>query len=271
MRRAVGLVRLVHPAPTLAVVGLSSALGAILAGEAGGVGWRVGLTAAAVLGSQIATGALNDWVDRGRDALAQPSKPIPSGLVTPEAALAVVAVGLVLQVAASVPLGILPLGLGVTAMASAVAYNLWLSRTPFSVVPYLVSFGILPLWVASGVGVGLERVAGAALLVGPFAAAAHLANTLRDFHVDAAIGSRNLAQLLGPRRALGLAWGLAMGVGLGVGVAFVGGGEITVASAGLGLVGLVAVGQGIAGARRLWFGMLFAAVSWTAAWALASG
>lgn len=269
---ATAAVRLVHPAPTLAVTALSAALATILGAQAGAIPWsRVLLTTAAVLGSQIATGALNDWADRDRDAIAQPDKPIPSGQATPHAAVALVGAGLVLQVGASLALGLLPLVLGLAAVASAAAYNLWLSRTPLSVLPYLVSFGLLPLWVASGVGVGLERVAGAALLVGPFAAAAHLANTLRDFDADARLGSRSLAQTLGRRRSLLAAWGLALGVGAGVGAGFVLAGNLELVPGALGLIGLLAVAQGIAGPSRLWIGMLLAAVSWTAAWALASG
>jgi len=178
--------------------------------------------------------------------------------------------GAAMQVAASLPLGPAPLLLGVAASASAVAYDLWLSRTPFSVVPYLVSFGLLPLWIASGVGVGVERVAAAPLIVGPFAAAAHLANALRDFDGDALVGSRNLAQAIGRARAFRLAWGIAVGVGLVVGAALLIAGPVAPASLSLGLVGLGAVAQGIAGPQRLWGGMLVAAVCWTAAWALAT-
>jgi 4-hydroxybenzoate polyprenyltransferase len=271
VRSALGIVRLIHPAPASAVVALSAALGAILAAQAGGVpGWRLALTTLAVAGSQILTGALNDWADRDRDLVAQPSKPIPSGAVTPAVALEVAGVGAGLQVVASLPLGPLPFLLGAAASGSAAAYNLRLSRTPYSVVPYLVSFGILPLWIAAGVGVDLERVAAAPLLVGPFAAAAHLANTLRDFDADARIGSRNLAQVLGRVIAFRLAWALALGVGLGVGVALVAGGPVTPATLGLGVVGLGAVAQGLAGPQRLWAGMLVAAVCWTTSWALAT-
>jgi 4-hydroxybenzoate polyprenyltransferase len=270
--RVVGLARLVHPAPTIAVVGLSFALATILAAQAGGVvAWRIGLLVTAVLGSQIATGALNDWADWQRDARVQPTKPIPAGLVTPSSALRLSAAGLLLQVAASVPLGPLPLAFGLAALASAVVYNLWLSRTPLSVVPYLVSFGLLPLWIAAGIGVDLGRVAVAPLLVGPFAAAAHLANTLRDFDADARLGSRNLAQALGRRIALPLAWGLAMATGVGVGAVLLVTGALDLPVAILGTLGLIAVGQGRAGPHRLWIGMLVAAVSWTVAWALASG
>lgn len=272
MTDAVGLVRLVHPAPTVAVVILSSALAAILADQAGAVApWRIGLTVLAVLGSQIATGALNDWADRDRDAVVQPGKPIPAGLVTPTAALGLAAFGLALQVAASLPLGPLPLLLGLGAVGSAATYNLWLSRTPLSVLPYLVSFGILPLWIAAGIGVSLDRVAAAPLLVGPFAAAAHLANTLRDFEADARLGSRSLAQTLGRRVALPLAWALAMTTAIGVGSVLLVTAALDLPVTILGTLGLVAVGQGLAGAHRLWIGMLLAAVCWTAAWALASG
>jgi 4-hydroxybenzoate polyprenyltransferase len=268
-----GLVRLVHPAPAAAVVLLSAALGTILLGQAGQslVGAPLLLTVLAVAGSQVFTGALNDWADRARDAVAQPGKPIPSGQVSPSAALALAGAGLVVQVAASAPLGPLPLLLGLAASGSAAAYDLWLSRTPASVLPYLVSFGILPLWIASGVGVSLERVALAPLLVGPFAAAAHLANTLRDFDGDAALGSRSLAQTLGRRRAFVTAWLLAMGVGVTAGVVALTGGVLGPIVTLLGAAGLVAVVQGYPGPGRLWPGMLVAAVTWTAAWAIATG
>jgi 4-hydroxybenzoate polyprenyltransferase len=264
--------RLLHPAPAATVVALSAALGAILLAQAGEpVGWRLALTVLAVTGSQVLTGALNDWADRERDRLAQPAKPIPSGGTSAGAALALAGAGALLQLAASVPLGPVPLALGAVASGSAVAYNLWLSRTPLSVLPYLVSFGLLPLWVATGVGVGLDRVAVAPVIVGPFAAAAHLANTLRDYEADAALGSRNLAQWLGRGAAFALAWGLAIAVGAVVGAVLALRGTLAPLPLGLGIAGLVAVAQGIRGPHRLWYGIMVAAVCWTAAWALATG
>lgn len=267
------LARLVHPAPTVAVVSLAAALAAILSAQSGipAFGSRVLLVTLSVLGSQILTGALNDWADRDRDAQVQPTKPIPAGTVSPMTALTLAGLGLLLQVAASLPLGLLPTGIGLVASASAVAYNLWLSRGVASFVPYLVSFGLLPVWVATGVGAPLERIALAPLLVGPFAVAAHLANTVRDFDADARIGSGNLAQRLGRRTAFALAWGLAMAIGIGVGAALVIGGGRDAAGLLLGTIGIAAVAQGIVGAERLWAGILVAAVCWTAAWALATG
>ncbi len=267
------LIRLVHPAPTAAVVTLATALGAVLLIQAGqsALDARLILTSLAVLGSQILTGATNDWADRGRDRLVQPDKPIPAGTVSPRLALGVAASGAILQVMASLPLGPSVLLLGAAASASAAAYNLWLSRGPWSVVPYLVSFGLLPLWVAAGVAVPLERVIAAPLLVGPFAAAAHIANALRDFDADQRIGSRNLAQVLGRRPALLAAWLLAAAVGIAVGAGLWLDGRLEPISLALGVVGLIAIAQGIAGPRQLWGGMLVAAVLWTTAWALATG
>jgi 4-hydroxybenzoate polyprenyltransferase len=265
-------IRLVHPAPTLTVTALSGVLGAVLAEQFGQpLGGRWWFTVLAVLGSQVFIGATNDLADSGRDAASgRLEKPLASGTLSPEAALWIASAGLAVQLAASLRLGPAALLLGAGATLSALAYNLWLSRTPLSVVPYLVSFGLLPLWVAAGVGVPLDRVLPAVPLVAPFAAAAHLANVARDFRADAALGSRSLAQVLGRERSLWVAFALALGVGIGVGAALVIGGA-SAATLGLGAVGLVAIAQGAAGLNRLWYGILVAAVAWTAAWALGTG
>jgi 4-hydroxybenzoate polyprenyltransferase len=266
-------VRLVHPAPALAVTFLSGALGAILLAQAGQPpNERLWLTVLAVAGSQIFTGATNDLVDSARDALAgRKEKPLPAGELTPNVALWIASAGLGLQLVASLWLGPLPLLLGLAAAFSAAAYNLALSRTPLSPIPYLVSFGILPLWIAAGVGVELERVLPAVPLAAAFAAAAHLANTLRDFEVDAATGSRSLAQVIGRRNTRWLAVGCAAAVGLGVGLALILSGRMSGASLALGAGGLGAVAVGALGERWLWYALLLAAVAWTAAWALSTG
>ncbi len=265
--------RVVHPAPTLAVTALSGALGAILLAQAGrpiGSEWL--LVVAAVLGSQIFVGATNDLVDRVRDAAAgRAEKPLAGGDLSPGTAVWIASFGLALQIVASLGIGWAFLALGLVATASATAYNLWLSRTPFSVLPYVVSFGILPIWIATGVGVDLARVAVAPLLAAPFAAAAHVANVLRDFEADAAQGSRSFAHAIGRDRAFRLAWGLAMLVGVAVGAWLIAGGMTSWPALALGGIGLAAVAAGVRGPGALWAGMLVAAGCWTAAWALATG
>lgn len=264
--------RVIHLAPSIAVTAIAGILGAILVNQAGGtIGGRWWLTVATVGGSQVFIGATNDIVDRIRDtASGRVDKPLVSGALNTGGAAWIASVGLATMLATSSRLGAEPLALGVTAVASATVYNLFLSRTPLSPVPYLVSFGVLPLWIASGVGVPLDRIAAAVPLAGTFAVAAHLANTLRDFEGDRRIGSRALAQLLGRRRTHIVAWTLAMAVGVGVGAVLLIGSHGALPSLALGAVGLLAVAAGATGERRLWSGMLVAAVCWTAAWALAT-
>jgi len=265
-------VRVIHPAPAAAVVVATAALGAILATQAGlPIGDRWLLTVLAVAGSQVFTGATNDIADQGRDASLRPEKPIPAGELSLSAATWIASAGLAVQLVASWWLGPLPLVLGAIASASALTYNLALSRTPFSPLPYVVSFGLLPAWVAAGVGVPLERVVPAVPLVAPFAVAAHLANTLRDWRTDALGGSRSFAQRLGRQASRRLAVALGLAVGVGVGVALLLGGGATAPGIGLGVAGLLAILLGWWGERQLWYGMLIAAVCWTAAWALATG
>jgi hypothetical protein len=96
-------------------------------------------------------------------------------------------------------------------------------------------------------------------------------NLARDFEPDRLVGSRNLVQLIGRGNALWLAWAGAMAVGIGVGLALTLGGRTTAPTLAIGLVGVAAVAQGAGDAKRLWYGMLLAAVAWTVAWALSTG
>jgi 4-hydroxybenzoate polyprenyltransferase len=266
------VIRLIHPAPAVAVTALSAMLALVMAAQNGSVPIaRALLVVLSVAGSQVATGALNDWADRERDRAARPEKPIPAGEIRPVVALWVTVGGVALQLAASLPLGPLPTLLGLGALASAAAYDLGLSRTPVSVIPYLVSFGLLPLWIATGIGLPIDRVLPAVPLIAPFAAAAHLANTLRDYDADAAGGSRSLAQLLGRRWGLWAALVLALGTGLAAGGLALAAGRLGAGSVVLGLIGLAAVAQGVRGAGALWYGILAAGVAWAGAWALSTG
>jgi len=143
--RLPAVVRAIHPAPALAVTALSGALGAILLTQSGlpiGSSWA--LLVLSVAGSQVFTGMANDVADRERDAVARPEKPIPAGELSVDTAIWVASAALALQLVASLWLGPLPLVLGAFASASALAYDMALSRTPYSAIPYLVSFGLLP-------------------------------------------------------------------------------------------------------------------------------
>ncbi|MEU1212056.1 SCO3242 family prenyltransferase [Streptomyces sp. NPDC005790] len=119
-------------AELLRVSALFSVPGDALAGAAA-VGLRPGRGTALAVGTSLclyeAGMALNDWADREEDAVDRPHRPIPSGRVAPEAALAVAgaltAAGLTLAARAGRPALAVATGLAATVWA----YDLRLKHT----------------------------------------------------------------------------------------------------------------------------------------------
>ncbi|CAN5891454.1 hypothetical protein BH23ACT8_BH23ACT8_23400 [soil metagenome] len=194
-RWVVDLLRSTHPGPTVAVTIFATALAV-----AAGWGARAPLATGAVLAGQLSIGWGNDLIDAARDRrAARVDKPIVTGAVTEQAvraaALTAVAVCVVASLAAGLAAGLVHL----LAVGGAWAYNLGLKRTAASVVPFLVSFALLPAFVVLAVG-GVPPwwlVSGAGLL----GAGAHFANALPDLETDAVTAVRGLPQRLGRRRS----------------------------------------------------------------------
>jgi protoheme IX farnesyltransferase len=188
-----GLARACHPEACVAVTAVAALLG-VAAGR-GLV--PIVLIAAAVLAGQLSIGWFNDFLDAARDiAAGRTDKPVASGAVSRRT----VGVGALVAAVACVPLslavGWLPGALHLVAVASGLAYDAWLKATAVSVVPYIVSFGLLPLFVVLGPDPNPPwwlPVAGALLGAG-----AHFANVLPDLADDTAGGVRGLPHRLGP-------------------------------------------------------------------------
>lgn len=199
--RVAGAVRLIHPFPVAVVVVTSGVL--LELAHHGGVATPFLVRACAtVLCSQIAVGALNDYVDRFSDALVQPDKPIPSGVATPRTALVLVAVGLVGLLPLALSFGALSFVLIASGTAGGLAYDLVLKRTPFSVLGYIVGFLLLVTWIWSiagrlSLGFLILYPAGALLVT-----AAHLAQSLPDIETDREVDARGLAVALGVKRSV---------------------------------------------------------------------
>ena len=160
----------------------------------------------AMLGGQLAIGAVNEVVDARLDAVAKPWKPIPSGLISVRTAVAIAIGSLVMMVVMSATLGAASLALCSLGTASGLAYDLWLKRSLFSWVPYLIALPLLPVWVATALGVFNPRL----LMLYPLGALAvigvHLSQALPDVLSDRAAGIRSLSSRLGPRRTLAGCW-----------------------------------------------------------------
>jgi 4-hydroxybenzoate polyprenyltransferase len=194
MSRAVALLRSSHPEPGGAVT-LAMTL---LAAGVGHRGWSLAGVAAAVGATQLSVGWVNDWLDADRDRVAgRTDKPVAEGAVSRRT---VGVAGLIASLA--VPFLGLPFGAAATVCITlvgifALLYDWPLKSTPFSVVPYLVAFGLLPAFVVVALpghpAPPAWLVAAGALLGG----GAHFANVLPDLADDAATGVRGLPHRLG--------------------------------------------------------------------------
>jgi 4-hydroxybenzoate polyprenyltransferase len=198
--RPIALALSTHPGPTVAVTVVT----AVLALGAGLDAGRLALVTAAVFFNQVSVGLSNDWIDARRDAaVGRRDKPIARGWISVPAVRTASLVTLVLAVLLTLPLGWAATVAHVVFIVSAWGYNLWFKRSALSVLPFVVSFGILPAIVTLAAApprfAPWWMLAAGALL----GVAAHFANVLPDLADDAATGIAGLPHRMG-RRASGL-------------------------------------------------------------------
>jgi 4-hydroxybenzoate polyprenyltransferase len=185
-----------HPGPTLVVTALAVAIGIAVGLEP----WRLVLLTLAVFCGQLSIGLSNDAIDAPRDrAVGRTDKPIARGDVSGRVAWSAAVGALVAALLLSAPLGWGMLAAHAVFLASAWSYNAGLKSTPFSIVPFLVSFGIFPSLATLAlpdprVTALWGWIAGAAL-----GAAVHLTNVLPDLEDDRRTGVRGLPHRIGPR------------------------------------------------------------------------
>lgn len=191
-----------HPGPTLVVTALALALGIAIGLEP----WRLALLTLAVFAGQLSIGISNDALDAPRDrAVGRTDKPVARGDVSVRTAWVAASAALVAALALSAPLGWRMLSAHALTLGSAWAYNAGLKTTVWSLVPFLVSFGVFPSLATlseepPAFAAGWAWIAGAAL-----GAAVHLTNVLPDLADDARTGVRGLPHRLGARASAMLA------------------------------------------------------------------
>lgn len=204
-RRLVGVLRLLHPFPS-AMNALATLLFAVIASE-GALPWTTGARlVGTIFASQAAIGIANDYADRALDAATQPSKPLVAGLMTPGAALALLALALALAGIGALSFGAISLAFVVAGTGLGLLYDLWLKRTPYSWLPYVLAIPLEPLWVWAA----LDRFTPRLLWLYPLSAALllalHLANALADLSGDTTAGVTGIVQRWGRRRAELVLW-----------------------------------------------------------------
>jgi 4-hydroxybenzoate polyprenyltransferase len=120
---------------------------AALAGRGPGTVWVV----LAVLAGQLCVGWSNDYVDRGRDRDARRSdKPLARDEISPRVVAVAAGVAGVAAIPLSLASGLSAALVHYVAILSATAYNLGLKATVLSVVPYAISFSLLPAFITLG-------------------------------------------------------------------------------------------------------------------------
>ncbi len=200
-----------HPGPAAAVtvVAIVLALGIHL------TWWRVVLVGVSFALNQASVGLSNDWIDADRDrAVGRTDKPVALGQVSTALVRNTAVAAAVLAVIVALPLGGWAALAQAVFIASAWAYNAGLKNTPFSVLPYVVSFGLLPMVVT----LALPRPAIAApwaLGVGAaLGIAAHFANVLPDLEDDERTGVAGLPHRIGRAASGVVIWAVLAVAGL---------------------------------------------------------
>jgi 4-hydroxybenzoate polyprenyltransferase len=155
-----------------------------------------------MLALQASIGALNDVVDAGRDAGRKSGKPIPRGLIGIAAARAVVVGGLLSGLALAAPSGPATLGVAAIGVGTGYLYDLRLSQTAWSWLPFALGVPLLPLFAWLGSEGTVPRAPLTLIPIGVIAGAGlALGNALADVERDTAAGKPSAAVQLGRERA----------------------------------------------------------------------
>ena len=172
----------------------------------GGAWWSVVLVLLASAAGQATVGWTNDVSDAKTDrAAGRTTKPTVRGVVRP----ADLRVPILFSATLTIPLSFVAAGgvggaAHIVAVASALVYNFWLSRTMWSWLPYAVSFALMTVFIAQAASASLWPtwpVICLSVLVGVIA---HLFNAIPDIDSDRRMALGGLAVSLGKRGSIAL-------------------------------------------------------------------
>ncbi|MDO8731890.1 MAG: UbiA family prenyltransferase [Actinomycetota bacterium] len=206
-RSALLLFRAAHPAPALAVTVVVSTL-------AWRSGWHsipLALFVLAMISGQLSVGWSNDAHDAHMDqAAGRIDKPVVAAALSVGLLWRCATVAVAISVIASFAAAGLAGSFHVASLAAAWAYNLRLSRTRWSWLPYAIAFGLLPAFITEGLDPAHAPAIWSIVVFMAIGVAAHLANAAQDSTTDAEYGHTTAAIALGERNSKVLALALLL-------------------------------------------------------------
>ncbi|MEI7656253.1 MAG: hypothetical protein EBS41_05530 [Actinobacteria bacterium] len=199
--KIIGLVRASHFGPTLLVTTAAFTVACTQLSPA-----DAAAIALAIFSGQLVVGWTNDVVDFERDrAAARTNKPLVSGAISRRALRAAIFAALGATIGLSIwsPLGLRGSALHLLCLLSATAYNLKLKATVLSVVPYALSFGLLPWAIYSAADKQPPTWVVCGFIF--FTCAFHFLNVLKDLDWDERQQVLGLPQRLGRQASIAAA------------------------------------------------------------------
>jgi geranylgeranylglycerol-phosphate geranylgeranyltransferase len=166
------------------------------------------LAALSVVGIAAGANSLNDVADEEIDRINRPDRPLASGVIGRNVALAVWAAGTFIGLVIAAILSLSHLLIAVAAGALMAVYNYRLKRVPFSgnaVVSILVATSIIYGAMAVDSASAAFYAAGFAFLV---TLAREIVKDIEDIRGDLIVGARTLPVVVGVNQARGIAGGI---------------------------------------------------------------
>lgn len=200
------LLRASHFGPTLLVVTISFALALSQFNSIGSL-----QVAIAIFAGQLTVGWSNDLIDFPLDRVAgRVKKPLVADELSNSLLKKLIPVALCSAALLSFlsPLGLTGTLLHLIGILSATLYNFKLKATIFSPIPYLISFGTLPWAIFLPAGNTPPIWLYTSLAV--FSLSFHFLNVLKDLEWDLSQGILGLPQVLGKKKSISIAAGLAV-------------------------------------------------------------
>lgn len=196
LAQAMGLLKSTHPIPSFAVTTFSLMFGVGLSLPIG----QVVLVGLSVLAQQFSVGLSNDWLDYARDkSVNRSDKPTTRGEVSARSVRNASFTAGVFALALAWSLGWATGLMMFLMLAVGWSYNLRLKSDAFSVLPYAIGFGILPIFVTLAFEPPQFPMWWVILAASLLGVSAHFANALPDLFDDRETGIRALPHVLGQR------------------------------------------------------------------------